>query len=148
MKKLTALAAMTCLAASPALGSVRNAAFASSTDRPAGQTSMFIGVTYRVGLARQTSTPRGRASLTVAGMARMPTNELRFGQGLEISGGKSGNPALYIAGRDVRGLGKQANMSNGGKIAIGVGVVVLVGAVVVAAIAIDRYDYCDHNECE
>jgi hypothetical protein len=73
--------------------------------------------------------------------------EIRFGDGLELTGGKSGKPTLHIAGQDVGELKKQTNLSTGGKIAIGVGVVVLLGAAAFGIWALDA-TYCDRHECE
>ena len=133
MNKLITLLAMTSLLASPAWGSVREAAFASSGDQQSAQTSLFGGATYRVSLDRRTSEPRERASLKIAGMSHVPGSlNIRFGDGLELTGGKTGRPALHMAGQDIGQLDRKANLSTGAAIAIGVGVVLLVGVVVIA----------------
>lgn len=63
-------------------------------------------------------------------MAMTPgTSEIKFGKGFELSRGKSGNPALLIAGRDAGELGDRANLGTGATVAI-----VVVGAVVVAGV--------------
>ena len=140
MKKLLTLLAMTSLSASPASGSVKEAAFASSADRHAPQTSMFVGATYRVGLDKRSGVARGRASLAFTGMTRTPTSDIKFRQGLELSQGRTGNPSLYIAGQPIGKMGRKANLSTGTGIAIGLGVILVAGVVVLAT-------YCD-NDCE
>lgn len=138
MKKLITLLAMTSLSASPAWGSVREAAFASSTDRPATQTSIFAGATYRVGLDRRTSQQRGRASLKLAGTNHVPgSSEIRFGDGLELTGGQTGKPALHLAGQDIGQLNRKANLSGTGTALI-IGGVIVLG--VVAALVISDYE--------
>ena len=136
MKTLIAVAAVTGLVATPLSATVRDAAYASSSDRQATQTSLFAGATYRVGLDNRAGEPRGRASLAFAGMARTPANDFRFGQGLEISRGQTGKPALFMAGQDVGQVKDRANLS-GGTTAIIVGGVILL--VVVAAVVISDY---------
>lgn len=147
MKKFLVLLAMASFVTTPAFASARDAAFASSLDRPDGQRSMFAGATYRVGFGQGARQSRGRAALTLTGMTRAPTAEVRLGQGLELAGGSSGRPTLYLAGQEMREVSKQANMSTGGKIAIGVGVIALIGAVVVGAIWYDATK-CDRQDCE
>ena len=147
MQKFLILLAMTSLATTPAFASARDAAFASSLDRPDGQRSMFVGATYRVGFGQGARESRGRAALTLTGMTRAPTAEVRLGQGLELAGGSKGQPTLYLAGHEMSELGKQANLSTGGKIAIGIGVVALIGAVVVGAMWYDATK-CDRQDCE
>ena len=140
MKKLISLFAVASLIASPVAATVREAAFATSADRHATQTSMFVGATYRVGLNERTAGIRGRASLAFTGMTRTPTNDFKFRHVLELSRGQTGKPSLYLAGRDIGEVERKANLSTGAGIAIGLGVLLVAGAVVLAT-------YCD-NDCE
>lgn len=132
---------MSGLFASPAVASVREAAFASSADQSSAQTSLFIGATYRVGLHRGTGDPKGRVAVKLSGMTLAPdSSRLRIGGGLEIAGGKTGKPSLFLAGRDLGTVGQKSNLSSGAAIGIGIGVVLIAGAVFLAT-------YCD-NDCD
>jgi hypothetical protein len=134
VKKLVSLLALTSLAATPVSASVRDAAFASTADRSAATTSLFVGATYRVGLHPRDEARKGRASLMVAGMKMTPASAgIRFGKGLELTSGKTGKPALHIAGQDISQFERKANLGTGGAIAIGLGVALLVGVAVVAS---------------
>ena len=145
MYKPIAFLAMTSLLTSPVLGSVREAAFSSSSDRHGSQNSMFAGATYRVGFDRRSGEPRGRASLNVAGMTRTPTADFKIGQGLEIRGGRTGKPAFLLGGREIDLKNRKANLSSGATIAIVAVGVLAVGAVVTYYALRDP---CDHKECE
>ena len=147
MKRLSALLAITSILSAPAYANPREAALASSGDRSAVQTSVFAGATYRVGLDRRTNQRRGKAALTFAGMTQSPTAGFTVGQGLELSGGEGGKARLYLAGQEVGQLGKRANMSTGGTIAVVAGAVVLVGAIAFGAYYLDATK-CDRQECE
>jgi hypothetical protein len=137
MRNLLALCAMASLVAAPASASVREAAFALSTDRPVAQTSMFVGATYRIGLDRRTDDQPSRAALRLSGMSHAPgSSELRLGKGLELSAGKTGKPAWYLAGQDVGEFKSKAQM-NGTTTAVIVGGVILLG--VIAAVVISDY---------
>lgn len=137
MRNLVTFCAVASLVAMPANADVREAAYASSSDRTVAQTSMFVGATYRIGLGRGTDDRRGRASLRLAGMSYAPaSSELRLGEGLELSAGKTGKPALYLAGQDVGEFKSKAQMK-GATTAIIVGGVILLG--VVAAVALSDY---------
>ena len=126
------LLAMVSLPLSPAAASVRDAAFASSADQTHAQASIFAGATYRLNLGRAAEGPRGRASLKLSGMKAAPrTSEIKFGQGLEITAGKTGKPALLVAGRSTENLGNRSNLGTGGKVAL-----VVIGAVVVAGVVV------------
>ena len=141
VKRLVSLLATSGLFASPAVASVREAAFASSADQSSAQTSLFIGATYRVGLQRRTSDPKGRVAVKLSGMALAPRSSwLRIGDGLEVAGGRSGKPSLSLAGRDLGTVRQKSNLSGGAAIGIGVGVVLIAGAVFLAT-------YCD-NDCD
>ena len=143
MNKLLTLLTMTSLLASPAVGSVKDAAFASSSDRHGAQTSMFAGATYSVALDRRTHEKRERASLKFAGMSHVPgSSEIRFGDGLELTSGRTGRPALHIAGQDVGQLNAKAQLSGTGTALI-IGGVIVVG-VVVALVASDLHH---DNKC-
>ena len=61
------------------------------------------------------------------------TTEIRFGDGIELVGGKTGTPQLQLAGQNIGEIGRKNNLSSGAAIAIGLGVVLLVGAAVVIA---------------
>lgn len=138
MKGFVAVLAMSSLVATPALGSVREAAFASSSDRRLAQSSMFAGAHYRVGLDRRSSNASGRASLKLSGMSYTPgSSEVRFGSGLELTAGKTGRPALHLAGQDLGQLRTKAQLS-GTATAVIVGGVILLG--VVAAVAVSEYE--------
>lgn len=145
MKRFIAVLAMSSLAATPALGSVRDAAFSSSADRPAAQTSVFAGATYRVGLDRRAAEARGRASLKVAGMSNAPGSpDFRFGNGLEITAGRTGKPAVHLAGQDIGQLNRKAQLS-------GTTTALIVGGVLIAAAvtALVLVDYTrDRRRCE
>ena len=148
MRKFISALTVASLTAAPVSASVREAAFASSADSYTSTTSLFVGANYRVGLHPKERPRNGRASLKIAGVTMTPASaEVRFGQGLELTGGTSGRPALLVAGQDVRELKKRAQLSSGGKIAIAAGVVVLLGAVAFGIWALDA-TYCDRNECE
>ena len=136
MRRLIAVLAVASVTVSPATASVRDAAFASSSDRILAQTSMFAGATYRVGFDGRSGKPRGHAAVQLSGMVMSANStEIRFGQGLQITGGKTGKPALFLSGRDVGQLGDQARLSKGATVGLVVlGVVVVAGAVVALAI--------------
>ena len=138
MKKLVAFWAGVSLGASAATASVRDVAFASTDDRAQPRNSTFVGATYRIGFDRGAGKPRGRVSLQVSALTSTPdASILRIGQGLELTGGKSGKPALFIAGRDLGDLGDRNHLSKGATIAlVVVGVVVVAGGV--AALLIDE----------
>lgn len=136
MNRLIAMLSMSSLVASPAMASVRAAAYASTADRHSAQTSLFAGATYRIGFDRRDSRQRGRAAINIAGMSRTPTAEFRVGQGLELTGGKGGKPTLSLAGQDL-GQFKQRAQLKGTTTALIIGGVVLVG--VVAAVLISDY---------
>ena len=137
MRNLVALFALTSLVATPAGASVREAAYAASTDQTVGQTSMFVGATYRIGLDRRTDDQPGRASLRLSGMSHAPgSSELRLGSGLKLAAGKTGKPALYLAGQDIGEFKTKAQM-NGTTTAVIIGGVILLG--VIAAVVISDY---------
>ena len=106
---------------------------------------MFAGVTYRVGLDRRTSEARGRASLAFTGMKRTPTDDFKFRQGIELSLGRTGKPALYLAGQDLGQVKAKANLSSTATIGI-----VVVGVLAIGAVAAyyALRDPCDYKECE
>lgn len=132
MQKLIAFLAMTGLAASPVGASVRDAAFSSSADRAPAQTSIFAGATYRLGLDGRAGKTRGRAGLNLSGMVMSPdASDIRIGQGLEVADGKTGRPALFVAGREAGKLGDRARVGTGGTVAL-----VVVGVVIVAGVAV------------
>lgn len=138
MNKLLSLVAMTNLLVSPGWGSVREAALSSSADRHPAQTSVYAGATYRIPLDRHTKEQRGRASLKLAGMSRVPgSSDIRFSQGLELAGGQTGKLALHLAGQDIGQLDKKAQLSGTGTALIIGGVVVLA---VVAALVVSDYE--------
>ena len=141
MKKLASLLALSILLASPAEAGVREAALASSADQSSAQTSLFVGVTYRAGLQRRTSDPKGRLAIRLSGMALAPrSSRLAIGDGFEIARGKAGRPSLFLAGRNVDEIRPKSNLSSGAAIGIGLGVVLIAGAVFLAT-------YCD-NDCD
>ncbi len=134
-KTLAALLAITSLT-SPALADPYQAAFASSSDQPQAQASMFTGVRYRVSLDRKPGQPRARASLTFAGMRqRVDGSELQIGSGLEIAAGKTKKPALHLAGQDIGELKNVSSLDGTTTVAIVAGV--LVAAAIVGALLID-----------
>lgn len=142
MLKFISVIAVASLAAAPLAASVREAAFSTSADRPAIQTSVFAGTTYRMGLDRRVSKAPGRLSLKLSGMAWSPaTAELRLGQGLEFGAGNSGKPALLVGGKDIGSMHKAAKL-NGTTTAV---VVVLGAAILVGAIFLATH--CD-NDCD
>lgn len=142
MNKLLALVAATSLTASPAWGTVREAAYASSADNAQVRTGMFTGATYSIGFDRAGNSPRGRASFKLSGMTSRPgTSELRFGQGIEISTSRSGKPALLVGGADVGELRESAKLNGTATAAV-----VVVGVILVAG-AIFLATNCD-NDCD
>jgi hypothetical protein len=148
MKTFVSVLVVASLVATPAAASVRDAAFASSADRGRAETSMFVGVSYRVTSNHRTSAPQGRASFKMSGMAHTPgTSDFKFGHGLEISSGETGKPALFVAGHDVGQLDRKAHLSGGNTALIVVGVLV-VAAAVAAVVVVNELDECGGNECE
>jgi len=143
MIKWISLLAMTSLAASPAIASVREAAFATSAEQQRAQTSVFVGATWRIGLDRRAGEPRGRALLALTGMTRTPSAEVRFGRGLEISGGQGGTPLVSMGGQDLGQVKAKAKLSGGTTAAIVIGVLVV--AAVVAAVAISEATKCEED---
>lgn len=128
--------------ATPALADVRTAAFASASDRPLTQTSMFVGATYRLGLNRKPGIPRHRAGLGIGGMTlNSKTSELQLGRGIELALGDKGKPALRMAGMDVGELGTASRLSGGGKTAL-----IVVG--VAAALGVAALVVIDSARCE
>ena len=147
MKPFLAGLTMASLIISPAAASVRDAAFSTSSDRPAAQTSMFAGATYRIDFDRRKNEPRGRASLKLSGMATSPgSSAIRFSDGLEISGGQSGKPAVYLAGRDLGQLKRKAELSGSGTALIIGGIVVLAVVVVLVASDVHHDNKCSEEE--
>jgi hypothetical protein len=143
MKKALAWLATVSLVISPATAGLSEAAFSSSAERASMQTSMFAGATYRIGFDRHRNVPRGRASLRLGGMAKSPTtSQFQFNDGLEIRGGETGKPALYLAGRDIGRLQRKSELSGSGTALVIGGIVVL--AVVVALVAADAHH---DNKC-
>lgn len=141
VKKLVSLLVISGLFASPASAGVREAAFASSSDQGSAQTSLFLGATYRVGLDRRTRAPKGRVAIKLSGMALTPgASALRIGNGFEVAGGKGGKPSFFLAGRDIGTFRQESSLSSGAAIGIGIGVVLIAGAVFLAT-------YCD-NDCD
>ena len=141
MKSFASILAVASLANAPVAASVRDAALSSSSDRPEMRTSMFAGATYRVGFNRKTGKVVGRASLKIAGMTSVPGSPYaKFANGFEITGGKTGQPALHLRGMDIGEIERKASLSTGATIAIGVGVLSVAGVIILAT-------YCD-NDCE
>lgn len=129
---------------SAAFADVRTAAFTSASDRPATQTSMFVGTTVSFSLTGKSSRPRYRAALGIGGMARNTgTSELKVGQGLELALTGKKRPALHMAGSDVGQMWRTTKLSGGGKTALiigGVAVALGVAALVVADKVEDERD--------
>ena len=141
MKSFASILAVASLAGAPVAASVRDAAFSSSSDRAEVRTSVFAGATYRVGLDQVSSKPVGRASLKIGGMTRVPgSTYAKFANGFEITGGRTGRPALHLGGMEIGDIERKANLSSGAAIAVGVGVLLVAGLLVLAT-------YCD-NDCE
>jgi hypothetical protein len=144
-KMIAALLAITSLT-SPALADYRQAAFASSADRPQAQASMFTGMRYRISLDGNHGQPRARASLTFAGMKQtLDGSQLQIGSGLEIAAGKTKKPALHLAGQDIGELKKSSSLDGTTTVAVVVGV--LVAAAIVGALVIDD-KLQDDNDAE
>ena len=136
MNRAIGLTVIACLASAsvPAFANPRTAAFAHSGDIHSARSSMFAGATYRVGFHRRSGKAKGMASFKLAGMATAPGSaEVRFGHGLELTGSGTGKPAFHIAGQEIAQIKRRASLSTGGAIAIGVGVVVLVGAAILVS---------------
>ena len=143
MNKLFACVAVGGLVSAPSMASVRTAAYSQSSDIQVAQASMFAGLTYRIGVDRKTGTAKGRASLKIAGMTATPaTGALKFSEGIAFTGGKTGKPALHLAGQDLGQLNTKAQL-NGTNTALVVGGVILL-AVAVALVASDIHH---DNKC-
>jgi hypothetical protein len=133
-KHVVALVALLGLVSAPVHASVREAALTTSADVRSTQSGMFAGATLRVGFDRSAGKARGRAALAISGMTKDPGSAgVRFGDGFELAAGRTGKPALHVAGQDVGEFGRQNNLSTAAAIAIGVGLVVVVGAAVLLA---------------
>lgn len=143
MSKFIATLAMATMIATPAFANGRDAALASSSDRPAAHSAVFAGATYRISLDRRFDQRRGRASLKLAGVSYLPgSSEIRFSDGLELTGGKTGKPAFHLAGQDIGQLNKTTELSGTGTALIVGGVIVL--GVIVALVAADLHH---DNKC-
>lgn len=136
MKTLISAIIVTSLVTTPAMASVRDAAFATSADKQPERTSVFAGATYRVGLDRRTAHHQGRASLQFAGMKRTASADLQFGQGIEMTT-SHGKSTLFVGGQDIGDLRSSAKL-NGTTTAVIVGGVLLLG--VLAAVAVSEYE--------
>lgn len=144
MKNIVRCLVISSILAAPANANGRDALFQSSAEPSATRTSMFAGATYRIGFDRRAGKAKGRAALSFGTMALSPTTaSVRFSDSFQLTGGRTGKPALHIAGQDVGELGKTAQL-NGTTTAILIagGVVLLV----VGAVALSRIegpcDYC------
>jgi hypothetical protein len=150
MNRLIGLTVVACLAGTSvsAFANPYVAAYSQSGDVHSARSSMFAGATYRVGLDRRSGRAEGRASLKLAGMSMAQGSaQVRFGQGLELTGSGTGRPVLLLNGSKVGHLSKRANMSSGGKAAVIAGVVLLAGTVAFGVWALNA-TYCDRHECE
>lgn len=134
------------LVATPVSASVREAAFASSADRAPTEASVFVGLKYGVSLGRSTNAPKVRASFNVARMSKTPNAQLRVTEGVGLTFGAKGKPALLLGGHEIGDLkDRRANLSTGATVAI-----VTVGVLAVGAVAAyyALRDPCDYKECE
>ena len=147
MRKTIALLAMVSLAASPAAAGTPDAAFASTFDQRETRASMFAGATLRIGLRGGTAERTTKASLQLSGMTTQAGAPARFSQGLELTHGRRGKPALHIAGQDIGRIQHRNNLSTGTAVAMGVGVALL--AIVAVGVSSDWFKCKDEgNTCD
>lgn len=147
MNNFVSMLAIAGLIASPASASVRDAAFADSGDRSVARTSTFAGVSYRVGLETTTGKPTGVASLQLAAMTHASGSaQMRFSDGLQLRAGKSGKPALHLAGQDIGELNRKAELDGTGTALVIGGVVLLAVIVAVVASDIHHKNKCSEEE--
>jgi hypothetical protein len=145
MNRFVTSSIMASLIAAPASAAVRDAAFASSSDRMPTQASVFAGATYSVALNRGSKGAQGYASLRLSGMTRSWNGaRLQVGQGAELRLGAQGRPMLLAGGQEIDQLKRRSNLS-GGTVAVIVVGVLAVGA---AAAYFALRDPCDHKQCE
>lgn len=116
---------------SAAAAGVRDAAFATSADSTGNQPSLFSGATVRLNLDGRSET-KPQIALRVAGASRSEAG-LKIGEGLALAASAEGKAKLTIAGQDSKIVGQRLALSDGAKIALIGGAVVLVGVIVLAA---------------
>lgn len=114
----------------PALANPRDAAFATSGDRPAIHGGMFAGASYRIALDGRTGPAQGEMRLKLAGHSYDPAQvRHRFGSGLEFGQGERGTAVLWIAGRPANLAAEAPDFERENTALIVLGVIVLVGGV-------------------
>jgi hypothetical protein len=122
---------------------------------PHHRTGTFVGATVRLA-AGADSAPKPQARLQM-GFSRHHSDARSAAPGtsarvatFELGASAKGKPALFMGGRDVRGLKDRLGMSTGGAIAIGAGVVVgLLALAMASASAVDGDSLCwDGEDCD
>ena len=131
------------------------AAAASLDQGASAQTGTFAGARIRLSLGGKQQDQRFRAGLTLAPTLRSQTlsgeTRMRIGEGLELGFTGKRSLALSLAGRPVSRLLPGAGMpgddklglSTGGKVAIGVGVALVVAAGAGYLVMANRCTECD-----
>lgn len=151
MKKSQALIGLLAITSltSPALAHGRDSAIAWNYDQSQAQSSMFAGVAYRVGFNRAAGERRGRANLAIGSMTHRPSaSEIRIGQGLEITRGKTGKVAIHIGGRDMGQVPKSAKLSGGETALIVGGLILAVAVAALIAASAGCYDEDQKAQCD
>ena len=141
MKIIVRCLVISSILAAPAHADGRDALFQSSAEPSATRTSMFAGATYRVGFDRRAGKAKGRAALSFGSMALSPTTaSVRFSDSFQLTGGRTGKPALHIAGQDIGELGRttQLNGTTTAVLVVGGLALLLVGAVALSRIESHR----------
>lgn len=135
-RPLTAFVAIIAMAQASAPASannLRDAAYMSGADRVEAKPFLFAGPTLRLSLDKRNAKPV--AGLRFAGATAAPGLAPTISDGLMLTKGSRGKPALSIAGQDPKILGDRLGMSKGTQTALIVGGVALIGAVVLVASA-------------
>ncbi len=145
------------LVAAQLVATTSPAAAAGFGESPAVQTGTFAGARIRISLGGERHDRKFRAGLTLAPTLRSQTisggTQLRFGEGLELGftgkrpltlslAGVRADTVLGLNGRDRIDTDNRLRLSTGGKIAIGVGVILVAGGVGYLVMA-NRCTECD-----
>ncbi len=134
-KVITALVVMCVFAAQPCAA----AHYSSGAPGAETRTSAFVGFNVRMALGAAAKTkPTARLQLTSAFNvrdARTGSTQTFKGHGLEIGAAKSGQPALYLNGRNTTDIKAKLGMSGTTKTVLILGGVLVALVVVVAAAA-------------
>ena len=109
----------------------RDAAFATSADQAERHAALFSGATLRVSLDGRNSKPE--LALRLAGSSYQRDGASKIGDGLAIGTATDGGARVTIAGQDSEAIGRRLGMSDGAKVALIGGAVVVVGLIVLVA---------------